>query len=68
MLTLQSLAHIEGNDRTGWSIWNCHRNPGILERVLNKITLPNSTAGKRAPMEVIEQAEHRRTSLTEEQK
>ena len=42
--------------------------PWILERVPNRITLSNSTAGKCAPMQVIKQPEHGRTSTTEEQK
>ena len=46
----------------------CHRNPDILERVLNWIALSNSTAGKSAPMQVIKQPEHWRTSTTKEQK
>ena len=46
----------------------CHRNPDILERMLNRIALSNSTAGKCAPMQVIKQPEHGRTSTTEEQK
>ena len=45
-----------------------HRNFDILERVLNRIALSNSTAGKCVPMEVIKQPEHGRTSTTEEQK
>ena len=45
----------------------CHRNPDILERVLNRIAISNSTAGKCAPMQVIKQPEHERTSTTEEQ-
>ena len=46
----------------------CHRNPDILERMLNRIALSNSTAGKCAPMQVIKQPEHGRTSTTKEQK
>ena len=46
----------------------CHRNPDILERVLNQIALSNSTAGKCAPIQVVKQPEHRKTSTTEEQK
>ena len=46
----------------------CHRNSDILERVLNRIALSNSTAGKCAPMQVIKQPEHGRTSTTMEQK
>ena len=45
-----------------------HRNPGILERVLNWVTLANSTAEKCAPMQVMKQPEHGRTSTSEEQK
>ena len=68
VLTLQALAYIKGKDRTSGPIWNDHRNPDILEKVLNWITLSNSTAGKCTPMQVIKQAEHGRTSTTEEQK
>ena len=46
----------------------CHRNPDILERVLNQIALSNLTVGKCVPMQVIKEPEHRRTSTTEEQK
>ena len=46
----------------------CHRNRDILKRVLNQITLSNSTARKGAPMKVVKQPEHGRTSTTEEQK
>ena len=46
----------------------CHRNPGILDRVLNQITLSNSTVGKCAITQVIKQAEHGRTSTTKEEK
>ena len=57
--------------RKGLNCWThlelCHRNPDILKRVLNRITLSNSTMGKCAPMQVIKQPEHRRTSTTEEQ-
>ena len=35
----------------------CRRNPGILEKVLNQITLSNSPSGKCAPMRVIKQQE-----------
>ena len=45
-----------------------HMNPDILKRVLNWIALSNSTAGKSAPMHVIKQPEHGRTSTTKEQK
>ena len=44
----------------------CHRNSGILQRILNPIMLSNSTVGKCAPMQVIKQPDHGRT--TEEQK
>ena len=36
----------------------CHRNPNILEWVLNRILLSNSTARKCALMQVIKEAEH----------
>ena len=39
-----------------------------MEKVLTRITLSNSTAGKCAPMQVIKQPEHGRTSTTEGQK
>ena len=56
-----------------WLRWQailelCHRNPNILEMVLNQIMLSSSTAGKSTSMQVIKQPEHRRTSITEEQK
>ena len=59
-----------------WRIWPnqwanlelCHRNLGILERVLNQIALSNSTLGKCTPMQVVKQLEHGRTSTNEEQK
>ena len=43
----------------------CHRNPDILERMLKWIMLSNSTARKCAPMQVIKQPEHGRTSRGE---
>ena len=46
----------------------CHRNPDNLGRVLNRIALSNSIAGKCTPMQVIKQAEHGKTSTTKEQK
>ena len=55
---LNRLAHLE----------LCHRNPDILERVLNQITLSNSTAWKCAPMQVIKQSQNGRTSTNKEQK
>ena len=63
MLSLQALMYVEGNDRTG-------RHPGtdILEGMLTRIALSNSTAGKYAPLQVIKQLEHGRTSTTEKQK
>ena len=64
MLTLQALTDIEGNNRTSGSIWN----PDFLERVLNRIALPNSTVGKCALMQVIKQPQHVRTSTTKDQK
>ena len=50
-----------------WPNWRahlelCHRNPDILKRVLNWIVLSNSTSGKCAPIQVIKQPEHGRTS------
>ena len=53
MLTLQALTYIEGND------------PG---KDAKPDRVSNSTAGKCAPMQVIKQPEHGRTSTTEEQK
>ena len=41
------------------------RHPG---KILNRIGLSSSTVGKCAPMQVIKQPEHERTSTTEEQK
>ena len=66
MLTLQALVYIEGNNQSHLEL--CHRKSDILERVLNQIALFNSTAGKCAPMQVIKQPEHGRTSTMEEQK
>ena len=40
----------------------CHRNPDILERVLNQIPLSNSTAWNCAPMQVVKQAEEQKWS------
>ena len=54
------------NRKAHLELW--HRNPDILERVLNQIALPNSTVGKSAPMQVIKQPEHGRISTNEEQK
>ena len=56
-----------------WPNWQahlefCHKNPDILERVLNWIELSNSTMGKYTPMQVMKQPKHGRTSTTEEQK
>ena len=42
--------------------------PGYPGKVLNQIMLTSSTAGKSAPLQVIKQLEHGRTSTTEEQK
>ena len=44
-----------------------HRNPDVLERVLNQIVI-QSTAKKCTPMQIIKYLEHGRTSTTEEQK
>ena len=46
----------------------CHRNPDILERVLNQIALSKLTLRKCAPVQVINRPEHGRTSTTKEQK
>ena len=68
MLTLPALTYIEGSDVTGGRIRKlCHRNPEILERVLNGIALSNATTGNCASMQVIKQPERGRTSTTEEQ-
>ena len=61
MLTLQSLANIEGKDRTGGPIWKYAT--GTLISVLS-----NSTAEKCVPMQIKKQPEHGRTLTTEEQK
>ena len=42
--------------------------PDILEWLLNRMAFSNSTTGKCAPMQVIKQPEHGRTSTTDEQK
>ena len=67
MVTLQALVFIEGNDNL-WDHLELCQNYDILERVLNRIVLSNSTAGKCTPMQVIKQPEHGRTSTTEEKK
>ena len=67
MLKLHALTYTEGNDQQA-HLELCHKNPDILERVLNRIALSNSTAGKCTHMHVIKQLEHGRTSTTEEQK
>ena len=69
MLTIQSLMYIEGNNQTKKPIWNYATGTlTSLERVLNWITLSNSTVGKCTPMKVIQPPDHGRTSTTKEQK
>ena len=69
MLTFEVLMYIEGNEQTSRPILElCHRSPDILERVLNLIALSNSTVRKCAPMQVMKQQEHGRTSRTKGQK
>ena len=69
MLTLQTLVYTEGSDQTGGPIWDYVTTTlNILERVLNRIALSDSTVGKCAPMQVIKQPEHGGTSTTEEQR
>ena len=69
MLTLQALTYISGNNQTGEPIWNYATGTlATLEKVLSWIMLSNSTAGKCAPMRIIKQPEHGRTTTTKEQK
>ena len=65
MLTLQAMMYIEGNDRAYLEL--CHRNPEILERVLNEIVLSNSTPGNCRSMQVVKQPEHGKASTSKEQ-
>ena len=67
MLPLQDLTHIQGNDRTSGPIWNYVAGT-LTSWDANRIALSNSSAWKCAPMQVIKQPEHGRTSTTEEQK
>ena len=46
MLRLEVLMYIEGTIETMAHFELSHRNPDILERVLNQIALSNSTAWK----------------------
>ena len=62
-LGILKITYIKVNNRSGGPIWN-YANPDILERVLNRIALSNSTAGKCTPMPVIKQPEHWRSSAT----
>ena len=57
MLTLQALRYIEETIEPTCYLELCHRNPDILERVLNWIVLSKPAAGKCAPMQVIKQSE-----------
>ena len=67
MLTFQALTYIEGNYQTGKShLELCQKNPDILEMVVNRIALSNSTMGNCASMQVIKQPEHGRASTTKE--
>ena len=66
MLTLQTMAYIEGNDRTGGPIWNYAtgtRHPGKGGKPDRVIQL---SLGKCTPMLVINQPEHGRISTTVE--
>ena len=62
MITLQALALKETMEPVG------PLQPKHPVRVLNRITLCNSTAGKCTHMQVIKQSEHGRISTTKEQK
>ena len=58
MLALQALTFFERNNLNQQAhLELCHRNPDILEKVLDQILLSNSTVGKCAPMQVIKQSE-----------
>ena len=69
MLTLQALTYTEGNDQLVGPFGTMPQEPwhpgkgAKLDRIIG-----NSTAGKCAPMQVIKQPEHGRTSTTEEEK
>ena len=54
MLTLQALKYIEGDNQNAKPIWS----PDTLKRMLNWITLSNSTTGNCTPMQVVKQPEH----------
>ena len=68
MLTLQSRRILKETPKPVAHLELCHRNLGILERVVNQIALSNFTEGKCASMQVTKQPEHVRASTTEEQK
>ena len=54
MLTIQALKYIEGDNQNAKPIWS----PGTLKRMLNWITLSDSTTGNYTPMQVVKQPEH----------
>ena len=66
MLTLQALTYNAGHTQTGGNHWNNATGTMTpiqeLDTMLNRIALFNSTAGKCAPMQVVKQPEHGRTS------
>ena len=72
MIKLQALTYIEGLGRTGGTIWNNatdtltpFKGPDTMQ---NRMTLSISTAGMCLPVQVVKQPEHRRASITKEQK
>ena len=66
MLVLKLYARERPNQQAHLELY--HRNPDTLESVQNQIALSNSTVMKCAPMQVVKQPEHERTSAIEEQK
>ena len=68
MLTLQALAYIERNDRTGGPIWNYATGTLTSWEGAETDRVIQLTMGKCAPMQGIKQPEYGRTSTTEEQK
>ena len=61
-------SNIRHDPRNKYNLRLCYRTPDILERVLKRIALSNSTVGNYALMQDIKQPEHGRTSVTEGQK
>ena len=66
MLTLQSMTYIERNNQTGRPIWNYARLWLTKEVKPDRVVQLNCR--KCAPIQVIKQPEHGRTSTTQEEK